>query len=397
MTERKHLLITVPTAVAGSMHVDLMAWLMNIQLQSFCRRMGDILAEGSENFGDRVRCREAGESFGTMWAREFLSYLWVDEEHVPGLAANILPDNWDVFVTHCGAYPVASNRNQAVRRFLWRLNYKERELYEPPKELQYDALLMIDDDIVPDPAHLHHLCAALDSDKVDIVSGVYCMDTPDGPQPVVYDHREGRKNMANDALIGDDDLIQLANPSALPGGFIAVKRYVYLEMLKQDRIWFKDCFRDGSIEAYEIAGLMADYGGDPDKFTREVKAFARRRSAEDFTMQEAGNWKMGEDIWFCLQAQAAGFRLSVDRRMHLKHYAKRTELRRQFRMNELAVDKGFVAGLEAGRDPEMKDLDPGDAFAAIMRKHMEAQIAEQKALEQAKKTVPEEALAGGQS
>lgn len=340
----KKLLVAIPTPPRGSMHVDLRAWSTALEVQSWARRFCETAKGHMNDLGDRIKLGEMATLAGTDWLESVLRFLWVDPAQFPSRHEPMLPDNWLAVVQQSGGSPVAENRNNIVKRGL---RTPGPEDHRTLVKTNFDAILQIDSDVVPLEGHLRLICEALDRKEVDAVSGIYCMDTPEGPAPIVYKALDRRQNVYDGELLTrpGKDLIKMEN-GAVPGGFIAVKTYVFEEMVEQDRLWYKDRYADGSIEAYEIKGLLRDHP-DPVEFKKAVERFHEQRMREDWgEWGGIGNWGPGEDIWFCRQMQAAGFSLWVDRRIHVQHY-KKIDLRRVVVGREVAGRVGFESGLEA--------------------------------------------------
>lgn len=346
------LLIAVPTAPQGEMHVDLRAWLEAVEVQANLRRMLRAVHAASDDFKTRLEINRLMESAGTAHGANRARMLWVDPNTLPGVYDPMIPMGWDVTTAQVGGRTIAANRNDVVRRFLKTPHPEEKGPNDEPVlvDTPFEALGQIDSDCVPNHDSLHHICAALERSDVDAVSGIYCMDSPTGPQPIIY-RKIGRRvaRQACTELLGEDDLFELPR-AGLPAGFLFVKRYVFEEMIRQSRVWFKDRYSDGSLEAFEIERILESE--DP---VRSLRALFEERMKEDWgDYGEIGQWKTGEDMWFCQQMQEAGFRLFVDRRCHVRHY-KRTELKRQFIQQEQAGRVGFAAAYQhftGDDDPE---------------------------------------------
>lgn len=308
------LLICVPTAPRGDIQVDLALWLMAVEVQSNGRRLLKGLKGLDESLKWRVNCDEAADFAGCDWPENRARFLWasLDKDLVARMHEPMFPKNWLPVVQQMGGRPIPANRNDIVRHFLktpvpTKEQYALGRMYDLV-DTNFDALLFIDSDVIPEHNHLFRICEALDEKEVDAVSGIYCMDTPaEGPVPIVYKILDRYRCMYDGEAVvnAEEDLFKL-DQGAVPAGFLAVKRYVFEEMIRQSRVWFKDRFRDGSLEAYEIEGLLRDYGEDPAVLVEKLKEHHGNVMKDDWgTYETIGSWATGEDVWFPVSPDTA--------------------------------------------------------------------------------------------
>lgn len=342
MSRIKKLCVVVPHPPHGDAKVDLMWWLTAVEVQASTRRALKAMKPRMKDIGDRLVLDEYAGIVGTGWAAQRGQWEGAPPEMLEALSQTMLPDDWDVFCTSHGGRPIPVNRNEIVARFLRSVDHKEKR-YVPT---DYDALLMIDADVVPTHDALIHICRLLDNEECDIASGIYCMSTPDGPAPIIYKGM-GRKGnrFAGDILTTEEMDLEVPD-GAFPGGFLAVKRFVYEEMLQHDMVWFKDRWGDASFECWELKQALERIPAEADLRAELTRLIEGRISRDLENWGKIGCWDVGEDVWFCTRARELGFRLWTSKHLFHKHY-KEQELRDLFAQQSSAVKMGWDSAVEA--------------------------------------------------
>ena len=362
----RKLLIAVPTAPGGSVHVNLLNWLIAVSVESEVRRAICAIKDSLSDLQDRLRLGKVAETAGVGWVEKTMRIQWSHHALFGAARTPMVPPGWDVDVTQVGGRPIPANRNDIAKMTLMTVDPASQRGNRKPKLVPtaYDAVLMIDSDCVPGQLDLVRICEDLDRDDIDIVSGVYCMRGRDGyAAPIVYEQVSGRSGVfCNDGLVSEEEVFTRPN-LALPAGFLAIKRYVLEEMVEQDRVWFKDVFHDGSLEAFEVATVLEASRESPEKAVEMLKEIHGQRMKEDWgEWASIGGWRTGEDIWFCIQARACGFQLWLDKRIHVSHY-KDIDMKKLFRAQDQLVKIGF------GRGRDLDDPDEVEKqYYAMMRK-----------------------------
>lgn len=362
----KRLLISIPSGHNGVYDQQLVWWLIGCQVQSVIREFGDGIADEMSDLAQRIVIREAAEKFGIGWAAEQAELQWRDSEKMKHLWAPMIPKGWTVSINPVIGSPLAANRNQQARQFLYSKHYGDHAEDVRLEPTDFDAVLFIDTDNVPGHLDLHHLCEALDRDDVDMVGGVYCLEHPNGPQPIVYRilwHEQGFF-YDRETLMKPPGLHRLEG-GGLPTGCLAIKRHVFEKMWEARRPWFKDRLHDASMEHHELAGLLQDHKDDKAALYDALKTEMDKRSAADWPVNAVGSHHIGEDIWFCRMAYEMGFSMWVDTRVFWGHI-KKADNKDTFRRLEAAGGRMFTVGAQAV-DPTLTDEDARDLYRKSMR------------------------------
>lgn len=355
----KRLLVSIPSAPNGSYSNELAWWLTAAQVQSSVLDFADALCESSSNIAERVMIRKAAERFAVGWSMEQATLQWYDPRKAPDLGKPLIPPGWSVAMAPVFGGPIAANRNEQVRRALYTPDHdKDGEIVQT----DFDAALFIDTDNVPGRHDLHCLLEDIEKDGVQVVGGVYCMEAPEGPKPLVYRITDDYEGFTYDGetLTREMGLHELKG-GGLPAGCLLVKREVFERMWEARRVWFKDRLHDASFEYYEIHRLLTQHRGDKAALYDALKAAADARGV-DWSIGNIGSWHIGEDIWFCRMCHEMGIPMHVDTRVFWKHIKlhdnKQAFLRQQAigrRFFEHGV-RAAVASLKKG-EPKHGDVD----------------------------------------
>jgi hypothetical protein len=362
--EVKRLLISIPSGPHSKYDQQLAWWLIAVQVQSVCREVCNLVADKTHDIEDRLKIRKLGETYGVHWAAEQAELQWKDPQdaRLQNIWRPMIPDGWSVAIAPVMGRPLAANRNQQARQFLFYMDHENEQL----RPSDFDAVLFIDTDNVPNRQDLHALIKAIERDDVDIVGGVYCLeDEQHGPTPIVYTRMASGEDFTTDpkTVLKDRGLHEL-DKGALPTGCLLIKRRVFEKMWEERRVWFKDRLHDASLEHHEVHGLLKQHDGDPRAFYDGVKALLNQRCEKDYSLANVGKWAMGEDVWFCKHAVDLGFRIWVDTSVfwgHIKLHDNRHEFRRNERLGDLMFKRGAAAV-----DPKMTDEQLTALYRATM-------------------------------
>lgn len=347
----KRLLISIPSKPNGAYAVELSWWLTAINVESSILDFAAVMSESSPNLSERLMIRKAAEKFVAGWRMEQATLQWQDPRKATDLGKPMIPPGWSVATTPVFGGPIAANRNEQGRRFLF---HSFDDKLEPT---DFDAVLFMDDDNVIGRHDLWPLLEDIERDDVDVVGGVYCMEAPEGPQPLVYKLDEDGKGFDYDhtTLIKPIGLHKLEG-GGLPGGCLLIKRHVFEKMWEARRVWFKDRLHDCSFEYHEIHSWIHEFKDDPEGFYKKVFDEANKRG-DDWTLPAIGSWHIGEDIWFCRMCIEMGIDLWCDTRVFAKHYKTRDNKQTFLRQQKIGREF-FHFGVEATKPdatPEERD------------------------------------------
>lgn len=396
MKRKRKLLVCVPIRPRGHIQSELVAWMIAVSVEAECKRVLDVLTADMDVFSRTKReidkCREM---IGGAWMTRLAMFMWSSKDAVDSMRVELIPEGWDVHVAYHGEQPIAANRNSICRKSLYVPDYANVEGNGNTSLVatDYDAVLQIDSDVVPGPHDLRFICEDLEGDegRAGIVSGVYHMVNDYGrPIPVVYEATsEGtwrdRPGKSANLLLVEGPPLRTGAGIGVPGGFLAVRREVLIEMSNAGRVWFKDRFADGSLETWEIEEALKDGEKDPAAALAALRTLHEAVKAKEWGGGEPGSWALGEDLWFCRQAQEIGFEVWIDRRIVLSHY-KDCDQRRVHGALELAHLEGYCRGL--GKDPNDPEQFKAarEAQRAMLSEQAKARDAEMRAIANARKT-----------
>lgn len=358
----KRLLISVPSKPNGSYAAELSWWLTATQVQSSLLDFGEALAEQSADMADRMRFRQLAERFAVGWGLEQATLQWLDPKKIRDIGKKLIPDGWSVAAAPVYGGPIAANRNEQVRRFLFSFDHAGERLLRT----DFDAALFIDDDNVPGRHDLHVLCEDIDRDDVEVVGGVYCMEAPEGPRPLVYTLTEDGEgfNYDSQTIVKPLGLHRLEK-GGLPGGCLMVKRGVFEKLWEARRTWFKDRLHDCSFEYHEVADLVARFKEDKAAGFDALVEMANKRGT-DWSLPQVGTWHIGEDIWFCKMCHDLDIPIHVDTRVFWKHLKVADNKQTFLRQQRIGRD-WFGMGVEHERGTSLSDDEKGEEYTRYAR------------------------------
>lgn len=363
----KRLMISIPTAPFGSYHQELVWWLMAVQVQSACRDLAHNIADKlpTSQLKARGEIREMGDDLGVGYMVEQANRHWIDARTQKKLWAPMIPPGWTVTFCPVPGAPLDANRNAQVKHFLFDVDHDSEEF----KNTDYDAVLLIDADNVPDNLDLHLLLEDIERDDVDVVGGVYCVENAiHGPQPLVYEMREtgeGHRFASKEVVAGERGLKKLAH-GGLPTGCLLIKRHVFEKIYEARRSWFKNKLRDGSFENYEIHELLQKHKDDPAALVKELEAECDKKYRRDHSLQHFGDWAIGEDIWFCKMVHELGMSVWIDTRVFWGHI-KLHDNKHEFSRADKICRRLFKAGAQAV-DPNLTPRQSDKLFETEMQR-----------------------------
>lgn len=359
---QKRLLVSIPSAPNGFYSSELAWWLVGVQVASTLNDFADALADQSENVHERILIRKLAEQMGVGWMMEQATLQWLDATKVRDINKPLVPKGWSVAMAPIYGSPIAAVRNEQARRFLFHYDADEKKLIKT----DFDAMLLIDTDNVPGRHDLHVLLEDIARDDVDVVGGVYCMEAPDGPRPLVYKLVETGEGFEydTDVLTREIGLHRLER-GGLPGGMLVVKRRVFERMWEARRVWFKDRLHDCSVEYYEIAEIVRRFKDNPAGAYEAIKDLANAKG-EDWPLSVVGSWHIGEDIWFCRMCHELDIPIHIDTRVFAKHI-KKADNKQTFLRQQAIGKRWFGMGLESGRKRPLSQDEKSTAYKRYAR------------------------------
>jgi len=344
---------------------------MGVQVQSACRDLANSIADSlpTSQLKARADIRKMGDELGIGWLAEQAEMHFIDARTKKHLWAPMIPPGWSVTFCPVPGAPLHANRNQQVRQFLFRVDHDKGEFVNS----DFDAMLMIDADNVPDSHDLYKLLEHMDNDEVDVVGGVYCAENPThGPQPLIYEMSEGEDKgfkFASREVItkkgGEKGLIRLEK-GGLPTGCLLIKRHVFEKIYNARRSWFKDKLRDGSFENYELREMLDAHKDDPSALIDVLNEEVERRYKRDHNLKGFGSWAIGEDIWFCKMCHDLDISLWIDTRVFWGHIKLRDN-KDEFARAEKISSKLFRDGVQAV-DPKITPKQIKNLFKSEMQR-----------------------------
>jgi hypothetical protein len=354
---QKRLLISVPSSPNGFYSAELSWFLTAVNVQSTLNDFADVLAGASNDLAARIAYRRLADKAGVGWNLEFATLQWQDVRKIRDIGKTLVPHGWSVVTSPVYGAPISAVRNEQARRFLFSMNHETGKL-EPT---DFDATLFIDTDNVPGRHDLHVLCEDIMRDDVDVVGGVYCMESPEGPRPLVYKLTETGEGFEYDTeTIVKPIGVHLLEKGGLPGGMLMVKRRVFEKLWEARRTWFKDRLHDCSFEYHEIADLVARYKDDRAGLYDALKSEANKKGT-DWTLGTIGSWNIGEDIWFCRMCHDLGIPIHIDTRVFAKHL-KVADNKQTFLAKQAIGKRWFGMGVESERGAPLSDDEKAEAY-----------------------------------
>ena len=225
----------------------------------------------------------------------------------------------EVEVRTVGARGTPAGRNQQVRDFLWGSDA--------------DWMLCLDSDMAPGVAGLKLLLEHIQRDDVDIASALTLLKSKNGPVPVIKEMTEDRKGShLHEKILNQPPGLYEVENGLIPGACFIVTREAMMRFYNARCVWFKDVLYDGSVDRYELEGLLN--AGDVKAAIRDIL----QEQETDFHRDRVGIRQWGHDCWFCRNALELGLRVWIDTRIlwgHMKTMDLRqfltmlTEVRRQ--------------------------------------------------------------------